>query len=79
LLVLLYGKNWLDQPTLYPAFIIGIVTVIAPFYIMQPAFGFGIAFSKLPNYNLLELKSLLIHSVYGLGFYLTALLLTEIW
>lgn len=79
LLVLLYGKSWLDKPTFYPAFFIGIVTIIAPFLVMQPAFGFGIASSKLPHSNLLRLKSLLTHSVYGIGLYLTALLLTEIW
>ena len=79
LLVLLHGKRWLDSPTFFPAFVIGIVTVIAPLFIMQPAFGFGIASSKLPNSNLLRLKSLLTHSVYGIGLYLTALLLTKTW
>jgi hypothetical protein len=78
LLVLLYGKSWLDKPILYPALIIGIVTVIAPFFVMQPAFGFGIASAKLPNPNLLRLKSLVTHLVYGLGLFLTALLLSEI-
>jgi hypothetical protein len=79
LLVLLYGKYWLDEPTFYPAVFIGIVTSIAPFFVMQPAFGFGIASSKLPHSNLLRLKSLLTHSVYGIGLYITALFLTEIW
>ncbi len=79
LLVVLFGKNWLDAPTLYPAILIGIATVTAPFFIMQPAFGFGIASSKLPNSNLLRVRSVLTHSVYGIGLYVTAFLLKKIW
>lgn len=79
LLILLFGKSWVDKPTFYPAIITGIVTVIAPLFVMQPAFGFGIASSKLPHSNLLRLKSLSTHSVYGIGLYGTALLLRELW
>jgi hypothetical protein len=46
---------------------------------MQPAFGFGIASSKLPNPNLLRLKSLGTHLIYGLGLYVSAILLNEIF
>ncbi len=78
-LVFLYGKSWFDNPTFFPAYIIGVVTIAAPFFVMQPAFGFGIASSKLPHSNLLRLKSFLTHSVYGVGLYATALLLTKIF
>ena len=43
LLPLLAGPSWLDQPTLGPALIIGVATVAAPFLIMQPAMGAGLA------------------------------------
>ncbi|RIK79974.1 DUF2938 domain-containing protein, partial [candidate division KSB1 bacterium] len=33
------GNNWLQHPTLMPAIIFGVVTVVAPFFIMQPSFG----------------------------------------
>src|SRR5689334_6394829 len=55
------GKDWLQQPTLIPAIIFGIVTVSAPFFIMQPAFGFGIASSNSSNPNQGRMRSLINH------------------
>jgi len=78
ILVAVYGISWLDQPSFLPAIVIGLVTAFAPFFIMQPAFGFGIASSKLPSPNLLRLKSLGTHLIYGIGLYLSAILLNEI-
>ncbi|WP_196890437.1 DUF2938 domain-containing protein [Aureivirga marina] len=78
LLVLFFGKKWLESPSLFPALIIGLLTMIAPFFIMQPAFGFGIAASNLPNPNKIRMMSLLIHSVYGFGLYLTCLLVNRV-
>ena len=72
LLILLYGKEWLEKPQFYPAVFIGIITVVAPFFIMQPAFGFGVASSKLSNPNIRRFKSLVTHLIYGVGLYLTA-------
>lgn len=79
LLILFFGKEWLEKPVLYPALIIGIITVCAPLFMMQPAFGFGIASSKLPEPNIRRLKSLSTHVVYGIGLYLTALLIARVW
>ncbi len=77
LLILVYGKEWLEKPLYYPAVFIGIITVIAPFIIMQPALGFGIASSKLPEPNLRRFKSLLTHLIFGIGLYLSAILLNK--
>ena len=76
LLFFIYGKNWFEAPTILPALVIGITTIVAPFFIMQPSFGFGIAASKLPNANIARFKSLVTHAIYGLGIYITAILLT---
>jgi len=73
LLIWVYGKEWLDNPTLKPAIIIGIVTIIAPFFMMQPSFGFGFAGSKFPDPNIARFKSLMAHFIYGLGIYLAAI------
>jgi hypothetical protein len=78
ILVFVYGVSWLDKPTFLPAIIIGLITSIAPFFIMQPAFGFGIASSRLPYANLLRLKSLSTHLIYGIGLYLCAEVLNVI-
>ena len=78
LLIIIYGKSWLIKPTLFPALVVGVLTIIAPFCIMQPAFGLGFASSKLPNANILRFRSLLTHLVFGLGLYLSALTLNLI-
>lgn len=72
LLVLMYGKKWLLKPRLFPAIVIGIITLIAPIFILQPVLGFGIAFSNMPKPGFLMLKILRIHIVYGAGLYLSA-------
>jgi Protein of unknown function (DUF2938) len=72
-LVMVFGKNWLRSPSLLPAMIIGNVTLFIPFCIVQPALGFGIAFSKIPHAPFLIIKIILIHSIYGIGLYCTAM------
>ena len=79
ILIVVYGINWLDRPSFFPAIIIGLMTAVGPFFIMQPAFGLGIASSKLPNPNLFRLKSLGTHLMYGIGLYVSAVLLNAIF
>jgi hypothetical protein len=69
LLVLLFGRPWLQQPTPGPALLMGIATVAAPFFLMQPGMGAGIAASRTPNPPLARLHSLLSHAFFGLGMY----------
>ncbi len=75
LLISLWGIEWIMHPVILPAIFIGIVTVVAPFFILQPGMGLGIAASKTPNPNMARIKSLLTHFIYGIGLYLSALLL----
>lgn len=72
LLLSVVGLRWARSPTLLPALAVGVVTVVAPLLILQPAFGAGIASSKTaaPLFN--SLKSLATHTVYGVGLYLAA-------
>lgn len=78
ILVAIYGKGWLDRPRLKPALIAGIITLAAPVFIFQPAVGFGIAFSKMPDPVRLMAKITVIHLVYGAGLYLAAQLLARL-
>lgn len=68
------GNNWLQHPTLIPAIVFGVVTVSAPFFIMQPAFGLGLAASKTSNPTQARLRSLMNHTAFGISLYLSALL-----
>lgn len=71
-LVAAAGQRWLEAPTLLPALVTGIVTVTAPFFVMQPAFGLGVASSRTPNPAKARMRSLVTHMVFGLGLFLTA-------
>ncbi|VXA56510.1 conserved membrane hypothetical protein [Acinetobacter proteolyticus] len=73
--VLIVGDVWLRHPQFSAAFIFGVITVLIPFFIMQPAMGAGIASSKTaqPLYNCL--RSLINHAIFGCGLYLSAQLL----
>lgn len=68
------GWDWLRQPTLIPALVFGTATVLAPFFIMQPSLGLGIAASKTSNPLQARLRSFLNHFVFGIGLYLFGLL-----
>lgn len=69
------GNNWLQHPTLIPAIVFGVVTVLAPFFVMQPSLGFGFAAAKMPNPTQVRLRSLMNHTAFGVGLYLFAWLI----
>ena len=71
--VVLASDDWLARPTLLPALLYGIGTVVFPFFIMQPSFGLGIAASRTPKPTQARLKSLMTHTVFGVGLYVCAL------
>ncbi len=66
------GGSWLSDPTFLPALAVGIVTVIAPYFILQPGIGAGIAASKTPNPNIARMRSVIAHCTFGLGLYVSA-------
>jgi len=72
MLVLLTSGSWLEGPSLLPALLVGIGTVPIPYFIVQPALGFGIAAAKTPKPTQARLKSLVTHTVFGVGLYLSA-------
>ncbi|MNC81522.1 hypothetical protein D3C75_1346770 [compost metagenome] len=57
-----------------PAFVLGLVTVAAPYLIMQPGMGAGVFASKTPKPNAARARSLLAHGVFGVALYLAGLL-----
>lgn len=72
LLVSFWGLEWVRNPTLAPALIVGVGTVVIPFFIMQPAFGIGIAGSRTPKPYLTRLKSFAAHCSFAIGLFLAA-------
>ena len=76
--LLIAQEGWLARPTLLPALLYGILTVVFPLFILQPSLGLGIASAKSPKPAQARLKSLGTHIVFGVGLYLCALALSRI-
>lgn len=72
LLVPIGGAAWLNRPTLGLALVVGLATSAAPLLVLQPAFGLGIAASRVPRPWHTRLHVLLTHAVFGLGLYASA-------
>ena len=73
LLVTVWGSEWIREPTVGPALLVGVGTVAAPFLLMQPGMGAGIAASRAPRPTAARLHSLVTHTVFGLGLYVAGL------
>ncbi|WP_462380236.1 DUF2938 family protein [Pseudomonas sp. Marseille-QA0892] len=78
LLLTFAGRHWLAEPTPGPALLVGVLTVVAPLIIVQPAMGAGLAGRRrgVPTANVL--RSLANHAVFGVGLYLSARVLREL-
>lgn len=74
-LLLIWGMEWAVWPTFVPALEVGIVTVGAGWFILQPGMGVGIACSGAPKPALARLLNVIGHIVFAIGLYGTARLL----
>jgi hypothetical protein len=69
LLIGICGIEWIQHPTPGPALAVGIGTVAAPLFLMQPGMGLGIAAWRSSHPNKARIHSLITHAVFGLGLY----------
>jgi len=78
LLLAVWGLDWARTPTLWPALVVGVGTIVAPWFVMQPAMGAGIAASRTPDPRGTRLRNLGTHVVYGVGLFLAAVALSTL-
>ena len=69
MLLAIWGLDWARHPTIGPAMIVGIGSVLAPFFLMQPCMGAGVAGSRTPRPGATRFHSLITHAIFGLGLY----------
>jgi hypothetical protein len=74
-----FGLDWARSPTFWPALLVGIGSLPAPLFVLQPALGAGIASSKTPRPVFNTLKSLTTHTVFGVGLFLAALVAARLF
>lgn len=73
------GPAWFCNPSLMPALMTGAISVIAPFFIMQPAFGFGITASRTAAPNRARRRSVIAHLTFGGGLFVAGWLLIRLF
>ncbi len=73
-LLAIFGAEWARSPTRAPALAVGIGSVAAPVFLMQPRLGAGIAASRTPRPNAARFQSLVTHTIFGLGLYAAGLM-----
>jgi len=79
LLLAIWGLDWARSPTIWPALLIGWGTIVAPWFVLQPGMGAGVAASRTPNPRAARLRNLATHTVYGIGLYVSAVALSILW
>ena len=72
LFVLIMGSTWLSEPAFVPAWLFGLVTVGAGWFLLQPGLGLGWAASKTDNPWMVRGLNLLAHTIFALGLWVTA-------
>jgi hypothetical protein len=65
----------LSEPSLNSALIFGLITLLAPWFIMQPAMGAGLFATKTPRPGLMRLINLSMHAIFGVSLYVGWLLI----
>jgi hypothetical protein len=78
LLIAIRGMEWARSPTVLPAVLVGMATVAAPLFVMQPAMGSGFAASRTPTPLRNCMRSFANHTVFGFGLYLSALVIASV-
>lgn len=73
LLALVVPPGWFAKPTFLLPFIVGIVTVGAGWFLLQPGLGLGWAASKTQSPNKVRAMNLVAHTIFALGMFLAAL------
>lgn len=74
----LVDETWLMNPTLMPAAMFGVLTVVAPFAFLQPGMGAGLAARRTPNPNVARARSLYAHLSFGVGLWVAAVCLSKV-
>jgi Protein of unknown function (DUF2938) len=72
---LIVGPEWLAAPRFLPAWIFGLATVAFGWFLLQPGLGMGWAAARTPDPWRVRLLNLAGHTVFGLGLWLTGLLI----
>lgn len=68
--VTLFGESALTAPVVWQGLGFGLGTVLVPWLVFQPLYGWGIAAARLPASGAARRRSAVTHGIFGLGLWL---------
>ena len=71
-LIIVYGPM-ASEPNIANGLVFGLVTLVFPWLVLQPALGFGVCAAKLPNRGTVRTQNFASHLVFGAGLYIGAM------
>jgi len=71
-LIIVYGPM-ASEPNIANGLVFGLVTLVFPWLVLQPALGFGVCAAKLPNRGTVRTQNFASHLVFGSGLYIGAM------
>jgi len=77
LILAIWGSDWLENPDIAAPLVVSLALLVLPYFVMMSGMGLGIAGSRTLRPNLTRLKSLIGHTVFGLGMYFSAVVLVR--
>lgn len=77
LLWLVTGNDWFRAPTMLPALLVGVATVLAPWLLLQPGMGAGVFARCAARPWQVRFHSFLTHALFGVGLYASAVLVNH--
>ncbi|CAN7692338.1 DUF2938 domain-containing protein [Bradyrhizobium sp. LjRoot220] len=77
-LLVLWGLDWAHHPTIGPALIVGIGSTAAPFLLMQPGMGAGIAGSRTSRAAAVRIQTIVTHLIFSAGLYVAGLVVRHL-
>jgi len=78
ILLAIAGIEWARHPTIGPALVMGFASVAAPFLLMQPGMGAGIAASRTARPCAVRFQNLVTHGIFGVGLFAAAWLASQL-
>ncbi len=71
-LIIVYGPM-ASEPNIANGLVFGLVTLVFPWLVLQPALGFGVCAVKLPNRSTVRTQNFASHLVFGAALYIGAI------
>lgn len=76
LIAAIWGASWLQTPCIVEPLMLSLALLVLPYFVLMPGMGLGMAGSKAQHPSVARIRSLIGHTVFAFGMFVTAWLMT---